>query len=205
MTHGAPGSTTPRRGRGRIATALLVLALGAACGRGGADAPDDSRLTTDGGDVEIPALAGPGLAWTITSEDYRKWMVAEGALASIGIDDLAERIPLEAATDVDIEQVAERLERQERIRAAIESAGLSVEEYVRTTVALEQALSASDPDSPIRFRGVPQENIIITDRHHDEVERLRDESPVQIASGGDDHRKKHRRGKAKGHHKRGKD
>lgn len=121
-----------------------------------------------------------GIDYTVTSEDYRRWMAAEGALMSVGADDLSERIPLEAATDEDIDRVAAVLEEQERIRTAIESSGLSVEDYVRTTVALEQALAASRPESRIEFRELPAENIILADRYGEEVERVRTRSPLRI-------------------------
>lgn len=174
------------------ATAFLLLAA-VGC-REEPRATDRSGLLADaGGDVAVADEVPAGLDYTVTSEDYRRWMFAEGALASVGIDDLSTRIPLQAATDADVERVAAVLEQDARVRTAIESSGLGVEDYVRTTIALEQAMAAATPGTDVRFRDVPAENIIIADRNRAEVERTRKRSPVRISrsrdrleDGGDD-------------------
>lgn len=168
--------TAAARGWRILPIALLLAAAG--CGRS-APADESGLLTTSGGDVDTPLIL-EGIDYTVTSEDYRRWMAAEGALMSIGAEDLSERIPLEAATDEDIDRVADLLEENERIRTAIESSGLSVKDYVRTTIALEQALAASRPESRIEFRQLPAENIILADRYGEEVERVRTSSPLRI-------------------------
>lgn len=171
-----------RRGLPRLA--LVALLAAAACGRGAEATRDDALLTTSEGDVAPATVTGTGLAYTITSQDYRKWMQAEGALASIGRDELSTRIPLETATEDDVARVTAELEANERVRSAIERAGLSVEEYVRMTVALEQAMAASDPDAGVRLRSVPAENIIIADRYRHDLERVRSDSPLRVERDG---------------------
>lgn len=216
MTDTSTFTTTLRLAARRASglSAIVTLVTLAACGDMAADAESD-LLMTDGGDVELPVTHAVGLDYTVTSQDYRRWLAAESALAAVGARDLSDRIPLEAVSEEAIEQVAETLEEDEEIRRAIEGAGLSVSRYVHTTVALEQALAAASPDSRVQFRQLPAENIIVADRYAADIERIRTASPLRIVESertaryrdrADRPGKKKARGKAKGHRKgKGKD
>ena len=202
--------------RARRALGIMVLAATAGCGADTAADAEASLLTTDAGDVDAPVLTATGLDYTVTSDDYRRWLAAESALTAVGARELSERIPLEAVTGEDIERITESLEDDARIRAAIEGAGLSVSRYVNTTVALEQALAAASPDSRVQFRQLPAENIIVADRYGADIARVRTASPLRIVdtdrvrrtrewdddSDDRDGRQQRGRKKGKGHGKR---
>lgn len=168
--------TVGMRTRGRlIAVAAVLLAATAACSP---DAAGDGAIE-QGGDVELQA-AGPALDYTVTSENYRKWLVAEEALQRIGRDSVADHIPLTTASEAEVRDLVEELSANEPVRAAIESADLSIADYVRTTVALEQALVAARPSSALRFQGLPAENVVVADRHAAEIAGRRSGSAVRV-------------------------
>ena len=163
-------------------TALFATLVAAtACGTRMDAAADTTLLTTSGGDVASAPITAQGLDHTVTSESYRRWVAAERALGSIGVDDLAERIPTEGVTEGDVARIVAAISANARVREAIESAGIGVEEYVMTTLALEQALTTTNPDARVRYRRVPEENIILTDRYRTDIERTRAASPLRIA------------------------
>ena len=199
----------------RRALAVVMLAAITGCGADTAADADAGLLTTAEGDVS-PVLTATGLDYTVTSDDYRRWLAAESALTAVGARELSERIPLEGVTGDDIERITESLEDDAQIRGAIEGAGLSVSRYVNTTVALEQALAAASPDSRVQFRQLPAENIIVADRYGADIARVRTASPLRIVDtdrvrrsrewdddrDDSDDRKQRGRKKGKGHGKR---
>lgn len=199
--------------RARRALGLVLIVAIAGCGADTAADAEASLLTTDAGDVDAPVLTAAALDYTVTSDDYRRWLAAESALTAVGARALSDRIPLEAVTGEDIERITESLEDDPQIRAAIEGAGLSVSRYVNTTVALEQALAAASPDSRVQFRRLPAENIIVADRYGADIARVRTASPLRIVDtdrvrrsrawdDDSDGRKQRGRKKGKGHGKR---
>lgn len=197
--------------RTSLVGAVAVAIGGAACGD-----RDRDLVASAGGGPDSLRLSAPAFEHDVTSEDYRRWLVAEEALARVSGFRLADEIALESATDADVDRVADALEENEPVRRAIESSGLSVEDYVKTTVALEQALYASRPSTP---RASPaRADAFLADAHRADIERVRLASPLRVSrqadrddddewdSDDDDRRKEkgRKRGKHKGR-KKGKD
>ena len=191
MDRGSAERHSLRRAAGWALLAVLATSL-VACG-GDARAEHDALSHGAGGDVVLPS--GPALAHTVTSDDYRRWLAAEAALQGIGRTGIARTIPLTTSSDDEVEEVAERIESDTTARAAIEDAGLSVEQYVRTTVALEQALTVSSPEESLRFRDLPAENVVVVDRHRNEIRRARARSAATAWDDdeGDDRKRKKRK------------
>ena len=181
-----------------LIAACAVAIGGAACG----DRDRDLVASADAGQDSL-SLTAPAFEHDVTSEDYRRWLVAEEALARVSGFRLADGIALESATDADVDRVADALEKNEPVRLAIESSGLSVEDYVKTTVALEQALYASRPSVP---RASPaRTGAFRAGDHRADIERVRLASPLRVsrqAGRGDDDEWEgdddERRGKGKG-------
>lgn len=132
----------------RVMIVLLGLAMMAAC--------DRVIENVSGGDV-LSDSAYEALDYTLTSDNYKKWLVAQQALDSTGIR-FDERIDVRSVSDDDLDRVTESLESQPSARAAIESAGMSVREFVLTTVALAQSWDAVN-GPPARVLGARPENL----------------------------------------------
>lgn len=126
-------------------SALLVLA----CDRG--------RDHVSGGDVLSDSVAYEALDYTLTSDNYNKWLRAQHALDSAAVEAPA-RLDIRHVSENDLERVTEALERQPQARAAIESADMSVKDFVLTTVALAQSWDAVNGPAA-RVIGARPENL----------------------------------------------
>lgn len=146
-----PDRPSPATGRiarhVRAATIAALLACAAGCGGADADAPP---LTAGDSSAGAGTAASRAVADDVTSEDYRKWLVAQQALDRIPNLELPSRVSLREFDDADVARVEDYLEGNPQARAAIEGAGLDVKEYVRTSVALERsmALAQGEPAAP---------------------------------------------------------
>lgn len=122
---------------------VLLLSALLACGGGsgsfGGDV-DTAVLTSAGGDVLL--VGGGRLPYEITSDRYRAWETARGALRAQKIS-LAMRLDPLRVTEADIQRAVDFFARNARGRRAIEGAGLSVRDYVLTTIALEQQMAVA--------------------------------------------------------------
>ena len=130
-----------------LLTAFASLAL--ACDRG--------RDNVAGGDVLSDSAGYQALDYSLTSDNYNKWLVAQRALDSAGVDAPA-RLDIRRVSDEDIQRVTASLEAEPRARAAIESANMSVQDFVRTTVALAQSWDAVNGPAA-RVIGARPENL----------------------------------------------
>lgn len=118
---------------------------------------DRGRDTVSGGDVLSDSVSYEALDYTLTSDNYNKWLVAQRALDSAGVEAPA-RLDIRRVSDEDIDRVTESLEREPRARAAIESADMSVKDFVLTTVALAQSWDAVNGPAA-RVVGARPENL----------------------------------------------
>lgn len=101
----------------------------------------DRRIeNVSGGDV-LSDGSYEAIEYTLTSDNYNKWLVAQRSLDSAGIR-MSERIDIRGVTGEDIDRVTESLQSQPSARTAIEGAGMSVRDFVLTTVALAQSWDA---------------------------------------------------------------
>ena len=184
--------------------ALAVLGA-LACGAGeqtGRTLAGDS--VTAGGDVALDSAAVGtvfhGVKYPLTSDNYRRWLVAQEALDSLEEPTGMPRIDVRDPTDDDIEHTVAFLQEHEDERAAIERSGLSVRDFVLTSIALGQAFN---------FRGddlVPSGNRAFVDSNRAQIGRAREARRFHVLDddGDDSPGRGHGRGKGKGHgHKHG--
>ena len=87
--------------------------------------------------------------------------------------------------DGDVERIVRRLEADPAARRAIEPSGLSVRDYVLTTLALAQAMDATENGGRTRLIGVPRENVDVYSRHRDDVRRFQRDSRFRVVDDGD--------------------
>src|SRR5688500_16414849 len=178
---------------------LLPAALVCAC--------DNDVVSESDGDV-LTDSAYQAIDYTLTSDNYNKWLVAQQALDSAGIRP-AERIDVRSVSDDDIDRVTRSLESQPPAKVAIEGAGLSVRDFVLTTIALAQSWDAVNGPSA-RVLGARPENLdfLRTQGAGDSIFRTRpgaafiDDSPAAGGADSDDDSDSERgRGKGKGRNK----
>ena len=122
----------------RISTLALVAALGLAVT--GANCGND-RPEVSEGDVLRSDSAYRGIDYTVSSEAYKKWLLADAALERASVSNPV-RLDLRRVTDDDVDRVVKSLEAQPQAVTAIESAELDVRDYVLTTIALAQSWDA---------------------------------------------------------------
>ena len=153
---------------------LVVIATAALCDR-------SQTGRSDG--IPLSANSFLPVDYELTSELYRKWLVAQENLdRDVGRTDpvlTSSRISVIQPTPERIDAVVSRLERSDRTRRAIESAGLSVRDYVLTTVAMYQALQ---PPGRITVAQLRPGNVEIVSRNRAEIVRIRNASQFQIAA-----------------------
>jgi len=189
---------------------LGALALSAvACNR----SDETNALTSDTASAagEVSSDSGTvgtvfhGVKYPLTSDNYRKWMVAQAALDSLPEPTAMPRVDLRDPTDDDIDRTVDFLSRQDAARRAIERSGLSIKDFVLTSIALGQAFNFARDDL------VPRKNRAFVDSNRAELERVRearrfhvldddedDEHEGRALGHGKGHEKKHGH-----HHKRG--
>ncbi len=176
----------------RFIAALAIGAALAGCGRDEAIPLTLARADADGDFVPVD--------YELTSETYKKWLVAQQNLArDAGDADLgfpAQRVLLTNPSAGSIDSVVDELESVERTRHAITSAGLSVRDYVLATLALYQATDRPDTLG-LEPGGVPIRvtNVELASRYADEIAAARAASPVRFV---DDHPRPRGKGKARG-------
>jgi hypothetical protein len=169
-----------------IATALsIVIACGNDRGGDGSDALVGETASA-AGDVSLDsATVGTvfhGVKYPLTSENYRKWIVAQAALDSIPEPTAMPRVDLRAPTDDDIDHTVDFLSNDDPARQAIERSGLSVKDFVLTSIALGQALNfAGDPL-------VPEANRTFVRSNREDLVRAREARQFHVLDDDDDDR-----------------
>jgi hypothetical protein len=149
---------------------------------------DTAALTSDtvaaAGDVSIDSATSGvvfhGVKYPLTSENYRKWLVAQAALDSLPEPMAMPRVDLRDPMDDDIERTAEFLSHQDAARRAIERSGLSVKDFVLTSIALGQAFNFARDDL------VPRDNRAFVDSNRAELARVREARRFHVLDDDDE-------------------
>jgi len=173
--------------RGRLPFVTLALATFAAFAGCGRSRATEEVATTTGvaeGDVTSDsATVGTvfhGVKYPLTSDNYRKWIVAQAALDSLEEPTDMPRIELRDPTDDDIDRTVDFLSNHDTERRAIERAGLSVRDFVLTSVALGQALHFASDEL------VPRDNRAFVEANRQQLVRAREARRYHVIDDDDD-------------------
>ncbi|MFL5581465.1 MAG: hypothetical protein ACJ8AO_13935 [Gemmatimonadaceae bacterium] len=165
--------------RAGLRLAALVVALTAACDRGGKATPDSANggVAASAGALDTPVLRVNGVPYVVNDSSYALWRTASERLARLP-EDRSMINPhvehLRAIDEEDVENTIRNLESDSDARRAISSSGITVRDFVMATLALHQALEMSDSVSrPVRWENVPNANLAFVRGHRAEIERLR--------------------------------
>lgn len=177
----------------RCVLCVPVLAAFAPCSDEG---KSTVRMTdTDSAAVAAAAATGTLVAndgnvravdYMLTSDRYRNWTRAQRDLDALPVTTTSNRLRVSNASDTDVERLVRQLESDPAARRAIEPSGLSVRDYVLTTLALAQAMDATENGTRTRLTGVPRENLDIYTTNRDDVRRLRRDSRYRVVDDDSD-------------------
>ncbi len=179
----------------RCALSVVALAAFAPCSDDGKSAV---RMTeSDSAALAAAAATGTVVSndgnvravdYTLTSDRYRDWTRAQRGLDAQPVPSTGNRLRVNGTSDTDVERFVRQLEADPAARRAIEPSGLSVRDYVLTTLALAQAMDATDNGARTRLIGVPRENVDIYTTNRDDFRRLRRDSRFRVVDDGDSDR-----------------
>lgn len=125
----------------RTLMSLALILLVAACNRHDQTplrTADGSLLSSSGGEVALSD--GSHLQFAITSERYKQWEAARGALRSNVVSRFGALLQPKSPTEATIGRATAFLEADVPSREAIQRTGMSVKDFVLMTVALEQEM-----------------------------------------------------------------
>jgi hypothetical protein len=188
-----------------VVSFALALSSVLACSRSKDTATLTSDTTSSVGDVSLDsATEGTvfhGVKYPLTSENYRKWTVAQAALDSLPEPTAMPRVDLRDPTDDGIDRTVDFLSHQDAARRAIERSGLSIKDFVLTSIALGQAFNFARDDL------VPRENRAFVDSNRAQIVQVREARRFHVLDDDeDDDHGGHGHGKKNGHghrHKHG--
>ncbi|MBA3889317.1 MAG: hypothetical protein H0X64_02195 [Gemmatimonadaceae bacterium] len=103
---------------------------------------DEGRVVNSSpGDARVDANGM--LEFEVTSDLYRRWVLAQGALASSPVARSVAQLGRRALTQADVDGAINRVQRDATASAAVRNAGLSPADYVFATISLEQAMAVA--------------------------------------------------------------
>ena len=179
--------------RSSLVAALLGMTLSACGGDRRSGLSADSAAGLVSADSATVGAVFHGVKYPLTSQNYRKWLVAQAALDSIPEPAEMPRVDLRDPTDDDIETTVKSLEDQDAARRAIERAGLSVKDFVLTSVALGQALNLAGRTA------APVQNVAFVDSNRVEIERVRAVRRFHVVDDDEDNDRDRGNGKGRKH------
>src|SRR5438128_1567658 len=142
-------------------------------------ASDDAGFLANASAEAKDALSAP-VDFQLNEDNFAKWEIAERNLDAVPASEFAAA-PVQGGSAVD--RAVTRLESSPRARRAIEAAGLSVRDFVLETVALAQAVQASQLGRSTIASGVAVENFAFVERYRDRIRQSGLEADISRQSG----------------------
>ena len=157
----------------------IVLPALAACSKNEPSSNDGAGFLADASAEAKEALAAP-VSFQLNDENYARWETAERNLDRIPASEFSAAQPSGGSA---VDRAVARLQSSPRARRAIEAAGLSVRDFVLETVALAQAVQASQTGRSTVASGVAAENFAFVERYRERIRQSGLESDLARQSG----------------------
>ncbi len=142
----------------------LILLAASGCKKDSAGESDFGFL--QGASGEAKEALSSSVSYLLNEDNYAKWEVAEGNLDRIPASEFTAAQP---AGGIAVDRAVARLQSSPRAKRAIEAAGLSVRDFVLETVALAQAVQASQTGRSTVTSGVAAENFAFVERYRERI------------------------------------
>src|SRR6476469_4930267 len=120
-------------------TVSVILVASSGCKKDSPPDADTGFLQVASGEAK-EALASP-VSFLLNEENYAKWEVAERNLDRLPASEFTAAQPAGGSA---VDRAVARLQSSPRARREIEAAGLTVRDFVLETIALAQAVQASE-------------------------------------------------------------
>lgn len=158
---------------------VLFALASTACEKKDAAPNLDSGFLANASTEAKEALSSP-VDFQLNEDNYAKWETAERNLDRVPASDFSAAAPRSGSA---VDRAVARLESSPRARSAIRAAGLSVRDFVLETVALAQAVEASQTGRSTVASGVAAANFAFVERYRDRIRQSGLESDLARQSG----------------------
>lgn len=146
-----------------LATSLILSAL-AGCKKD--SEPESDAGFLQGASGEAKEALSSSVSYQLNEDNYAKWEVAERNLDRLPASEFTAAQPSGGSA---VDRAVARLQASPRARRAIEAAGLSVRDFVLETIALAQAVQASQTGRSTVASGVAAENFAFVERYRERI------------------------------------
>lgn len=161
-----------------VALAIVALTCPVGCKRDSSGA-DNAGFLANASPEAREALSIP-VSYELNEDNFAKWEIAEQNLDGLPATEFTAA-QLSGGSPVD--RAVARLESSPRAKRAIESAGMSVRDFVLETVALAQAVQASQTGRSTVASGVAAGNFAFVERYRSRIRESGLESDLARQSG----------------------
>jgi hypothetical protein len=158
---------------------LIGLTVLAGCRKSEPSSDDGSGFLADVSAEAKEALSAP-VSYELNEDNFAKWETAERNLDRILA---SEFVNVQPAGGSAVDRAVARLQSSPRAKRAIEVAGLSVRDFVLETVALAQAVQASQTGRSTIASGVGAQNFAFVERFRERIRQSGLESDIARQSG----------------------
>jgi hypothetical protein len=163
-----------------LSVALGIGALAALMGcERDSSSDDNTGFLADASPEAREALAVP-VSYELNEENFAKWEIAEQNLDGLPATEFASAKP---SGESPVDRAVARLESSQRAKRAIESSGMTVRDFVLETVALAQAVQASQTGRSTVALGVAADNFAFVERYRSRIRESGLESDLARQSG----------------------
>lgn len=162
-----------------LCAAISLAAINGCKGTDRASDGSDSGFLANAS-AEAKEALSTSVEFELNEENFAKWERAERNLDRVPPSEFSAARPAGGSA---VDRAIARLQSSPRAKRAIEKAGLSIRDFVLETVALAQAVQASQTGRSTVASGVAAANFAFVERYRDRIRRAGLESDLARQSG----------------------
>lgn len=163
-----------------LSVALGIGALAALLGCKRDSSSDDNTGFLASASPEAREALSVPVSYELNEDNFAKWEIAEQNLDGLPAAEFASARPSGGSP---VDRAVARLESSPRAKSAIESSGMTVRDFVLETVALAQAVQASQTGRSTVASGVAAGNFAFVERYRSRIRESGLESDLARQSG----------------------